>query len=566
MTSLKKRLRNVVEEMAIASGVPVPPIYVMEREQGINAFAAGFQPSDAVVAVTYGTMTGLTRDELQGVVAHEFSHILNNDMAINIKLMGFLHGLLLIGLTGQFIIRFGTGSRHNKGSAPVFLAGLSLLIVGYAGVLCAKLIKASISRSRERLADASAVQFTRNASGLASALKKIGGFSQGSTLQTCHAEEASHMFFGKGTKGSIFSTHPPLTERVRWLDPKFDGVFPTFSPEDLREQLSRFEGAPAEQVEKKNDVVDLFTKPDQIAVTAAVLDAACPPASRPAPPQRPTNPDALIDSIGVPMAHHAEAAQHLIQSIPENIKEYARDPYGSRMLIYALLLDRDDKTRTQQLDLINQHAEPEVSRILKTAVPGLAAVQPEMRLPIVDLSIPALRFLSPTQYAAFSTLVKQLMDADGQVDLFEYALQRVLIHHLEPVFNGNPKPRVTHYYAIRGLTHETSIVLSVLARKGTQNSDEVDAAFLTAAKQIDAPQEKLQLLEEDACSWETLDNALDTLNTASFPIKKQLLAAALVCLMNDREITVEETELFRAISDTLGCPVPPWVTPAKLED
>lgn len=560
----EKRLRNVVEEMAIASGVPVPPVYVMEREKGINAFAAGFHPSDAVVAVTYGTMTGLTRDELQGVVAHEFSHILNNDMAINIKLMGFLHGLLLIGLTGQFILRMGGGSRHSKGSAPIFAAGLSLMIVGYTGVLCAKLIKASISRSRERLADASAVQFTRNAEGLANALKKIGGLSCGSRIRSSHAEEASHMFFGKGTKGSIFSTHPSLTERVRWLEPGFTGDFPTVTPEDLRKQLARFEGAPkAEQPDKKTDVVDLFTKPHHVAVTATVLGSAASPARRPAPSKRPVNPDALIASIGAPMQEHADAAQQLIQSIPETIKDYAREPYGARMLIYALLLDADKTIRDKQLAIIEEQAEPQVSQTLKTALSDMDQIQPGMRLPIIDLSIPALRFLSKNQYTAFRNTAKLLIEADEQVDLFEYALQRVLTHHLDPVFNGKPKPRVTNYYAIRGLTTETSIILSILARKGHENSDEVLGAFRDAAEQIDAPQEQLQLQDENACTWEALDAALDKINTASFQIKKQLLASSLICLMHDREITIEETELFRAIADTLGCPVPPWVSPTQ---
>jgi len=248
----EKRLRNVVEEMAIASGVPVPPVYVLENEKGINAFAAGFSPSDSAVAVTYGTMTGLTRDELQGVVAHEFSHILNNDMRINLNLMGFLHGLLIIGLTGRIILEFAgrgaLGRRRSKDSGQLVLAilaaGVVLMVVGFAGFFFCKLIKASISRSRERLADASAVQFTRNPPGLAGALKKIGGLAEGSRIVSPHAEQASHMFFGNGLRRSIFRTHPALAERVKWLEPGFDGRFEQVTAEDLQRQLARFEGAP----------------------------------------------------------------------------------------------------------------------------------------------------------------------------------------------------------------------------------------------------------------------------------------------------------------------------------
>jgi Zn-dependent protease with chaperone function len=561
----EKRLRNVVEEMAIASGIPVPPVYVMEREKGINAFAAGFSPADSVVAVTYGTMTGLTRDELQGVVAHEFSHILNNDMRININLMGFLHGLLIIGLTGRIIMEFtGRGSvgRRSKDSGQITIAilavGLVLLVVGFTGLFFCKLIKASISRSRERLADASAVQFTRNAAGLANALKKIGGLSAGSRIGSPLAEQASHMFFGKGTKGSMFSTHPPLAARVQWLEPTFDGAFPKVTAEDMRRQLARFENAPPGNEQKKNDLVDLFTQPDKVAVAATILDSVATPQARP------NNPEALLASIGAPMEHHADAARQLIDSIPERVKEYARDPYGARMLIYFLLLDSDEAVRNKQMAIIQQQAEPEVFQTLEKALPDIGKIAPEMRLPIVDLAIPALRFLSAGQYAAFREIVKQLVDADEQVDIFEYALQRVLVHHLDPVFSGKAKPKPANYYAIRGLEKETSIVLSVLARKGHDSREQAAEAFRAAADSIAGKKTNFQLLEEAHCTWQNLDAALDKLNEGSFKVKKWILGAALACLMHDREITVEETELFRAIADTLGCPVPPWVVPAEL--
>jgi Zn-dependent protease with chaperone function len=558
----EKRLRNVVEEMAIASGVPVPPVYVMEREKGINAFAAGFSPADSVIAVTYGTMTGLTRDELQGVVAHEFSHILNQDMRININLMGMLHGLLIIGLTGRVILEFvgrGSTGRRGKDSGQIVLiiliAGFALMVVGFTGFFFCKLIKASISRARERLADASAVQFTRNPTGLANALKKIGGLEAGSRICSPHAEEVSHMFFGNGLRSSMFSTHPPLTERVRWLEPKFNGKFERVTHEDLRKQLSRFEGAPAKVEAEKNDFVDIFTKPSHIAVTTAVLDATSPPAAKP------NSPEALLTSIGTPMEHHADAAKQLIESIPEQVKKQARDPYGARMLIYFLLLDSSEEVRSKQIAIVETQAESEVFHELEKVLANFDSIQPEMRLPLIDLAIPALRFLSKTQYTAFREIVTQLIDADEQCDVFEYALQRVLIHHLDPVFSGQTKPTPINYYAIRGLEKETSIVLSVLARKGHESESDAVAAFHTAAQTITDKKASFLLVNEELCSWESLDNALYKLNEGSFRIKKWVLGAALACLMHDREITVGEVELFRAVADTLGCPVPPWVTP-----
>ena len=564
----EKRLLNVVEEMAIASGIPAPPVYLLGNEKGINAFAAGFSSSTSVIAVTYGTMTGLTREELQGVVAHEFSHILNNDVRLNVGLMGFLHGLLIIGLTGrivmQFVSRGSTRRSRDSWQITLFLlaAGATLLVVGFTGLFFCKLIKASISRSRERLADASAVQFTRNPDGLSAALKKIGGLANGSRLQTAHAEQASHMFFCDGLKNNLFGTHPPLPERIRWLDPHFNGQFPSITYEDLRKQLARFESAPLEKEEKqKADFVDLFTDPGKVAIAATVIGAATPPKAPPGP----NNPEALIATVGAPMQCHADAAKRLIESIPEKAKEYARDPYGARMLVYFLLLDARDDVRERQMTVISERGEPETVRILEEAVPNLNRIQPQMRLPLVDLAIPSLRFLSPEQFETFREIVRLLVYADDRVDVFEYALQRVLRHHLDPLFGRSArKPGPVNYYSIRGLAKETSVVLSVLVRKSTESTEEAEAAFETAAKAIaDSVPVELNLLVEAECTWENFDAALDKINEGSFKVKKWVLGGALAGLMHDRQITVAEVELFRAIADSLGCPVPPWVAPTE---
>jgi hypothetical protein len=247
------------------------------------------------------------------------------------------------------------------------------------------------------------------------------------------------------------------------------------------------------------------------------------------------------------------------------IKEYARDPYGARMLIYFLLLDSDDAIRDKQLAYLKEKAEPAVIQTLEKALQDIEPMKPGQRLPIVDLAIPSLRFLSPGQYAAFRDIVQALIAADEQVDLFEYALQRVLVYHLDPVFSGTRKARPANYFTMRGLERETAIVLSVLARKGSDDPREQAAAFDAAAGKIAAPNAGFRFLGDDECGWECLDAALDQINESSFKVKKWVLGAALACLMHDREITVAEFELFRAISDTLGCPVPPWVAPAKLD-
>jgi hypothetical protein len=506
-------------------------------------------------------MTGLTREELQGVIAHEFSHILNNDMRMNINLMAIIHGLIVIGLIGRILIQFsaqGSRSRSRDSGKAVLVTiggGLLLIIIGSCGMFFASLIKASISRSRERLADASAVQFTRNPSGLANALKKIGGLAAGSQIRSANAVQASHMFFGNGLKNATFNTHPPVADRVRWLEPTFNGEFPRVTYDDLRAQLTRFEGAPRKKKEKQPDVVDLFTNPTSVAVTATVLGATA------APTPKPNNPEALIDSIGQPLQQHADAAKQLIASIPERVKSYARDPHGARMLVYFLLLDPSETIRNKQMTILQAQAEPDVFKTLEAALPNLGKLPHEIRLPIIDLAIPALRFLSPAQYTAFRALVKSLSEADNQIDIFEYALQRVLVRHLDPAFRGAFKRRPTNYYAIRGLEAETSTILSTLAWKGNADPDEAAAAFHAATQKIVAPKTQFEFQPQESCTWEKLDDALERMNEASFKVKKWLLGGALVCLMHDREITLEEVELFRAISDTLDCPVPPWVVP-----
>ena len=236
----ERELQNIVEEMSIASGLRAPAIYILDNEPGINAFAAGFTAEDAVIGVTKGAMQLLTRDELQGMIAHEFSHILNGDMRLNLRLVSWIHGILWIALVGQAVLRGARACVASNSESDLKKAGLGLFFfgsivggiiygLGSMGALFGRLIKSAISRQREFLADAAAVQFTRNPSGLASALKKIGGIAQGSRLQSPLAQEASHMFFGNGLRGSWFgflSTHPSLKKRIKLLDPGFDGRFP----------------------------------------------------------------------------------------------------------------------------------------------------------------------------------------------------------------------------------------------------------------------------------------------------------------------------------------------------
>lgn len=549
----ERRLLNIVEEMAIAAGMTVPPVYVLSREKGINAFAAGYTPHDAVIAVTFGTMTLLTRDELQGVIAHEFSHIFNGDMRLNIHLMGNLAGLLAITLIGRGLFRIRV---RGKGAVYIYLIGGALLAIGSIGLFFGKLIKSAISRPREFLADASAVQFTRNPSGLAGALKKIGGLSRGSELFTPWAEDASHMYFSNGLSGDSFATHPPLDERIRWLEPSFEGKFECVTQESLYQALAASEGAPP------------LTMPPEVYAETRLREAQLRRAaaghkipSSPVAGSLPANPDKLMATIGVPLLGHVQAACQLIAAIPADLKAQARDPYSARAVIYLLLLDQNESVRTNQLNILRGQADQAVFAELDKILPLRDRINSETKLPLLELTIPALKQLSQSQYMPFLADLLALIEADRRVSAFEYALERILMNHLDPLFGGNKNSmRATGYYAFCGVAKEISCVLSVVARLNS----EPEAAFKKAADSVPDVSAKLVLQPEAECSWEKLDAALDKLAGASFYIKKWMLTSALVCLMNDREIKIEEVELFRAIAASLDCPVPPWLAVAKI--
>ena len=234
----EKRLLNVVEEMAIASGISPPTVYVLHGEE-INAFTAGLSIDDAVIGVTKGCMEKLNREELQGVIAHEFSHIFNGDMRLNLQLTAILHGILLIGLIGEFIFRYSgskgsrgaSGRRKGGGGVPYFIIlGAGLAVLGYVGTFLGSLIKANVSRRREYLADATAVQYTRYPRGISGALKKIAYYS--SNIYAPAAEVYSHLYFAEGVS-SLFSnlttTHPPLVKRIKRVEPHWNGKFPDYS-------------------------------------------------------------------------------------------------------------------------------------------------------------------------------------------------------------------------------------------------------------------------------------------------------------------------------------------------
>jgi Zn-dependent protease with chaperone function len=533
-------LLNVVEEMAIAAGTPVPRVFLLDDESAINAFAAGTSPQNAVIGVTRGTIATLSRDELQGVVAHEFSHILNGDMRLNIRLIGILNGILLIATIGYILMRTSSSrSSNNKKGNPLPLVGICLYAIGYIGVFFGHLIKSAVSRQREFLADASAVQFTRLPDGISGALKKIGGFVSGSRLKTPSAEEASHMFFGNGLANpfvQLMATHPPLVERIRRIDPTFNGRFEPTTP----------------AVHTPQDLVDPHTLAARLAgaqgVHAAAVAGVRAFASAPA---------AAVAQVGAPRPVHLEYAASLIASLPAKLASAVQDPLGAAATVYALLLDNEEPdVRRIQLEYLASKADPGAHQETLRLAPFGGEVNAETKLPLVSMVMPTLASLSPKQLAAFRDDVNALIKADKKVSLFEYAVHRLVQKRLLPRLERK-QPAEARFDRLASLASAVSGLLSTLAHSGTRDENQAVHAFELGVEKLQSQSVRVDLLARHQCGLKVVDTALDQLAVATPRIKKRVIEACAACICADHLVTVEEGELLRVISDALDCPMPP---------
>ena len=543
----ERKLLNVVEEMAIASGIPVPQVYVMDEEDGINAFAAGHKPGDATVTVTHGCMRILSRDELQGVIGHEFSHILNGDMRLNLRLMGTIFGILCLAIIGRVLLQTARGGGRGRGQNPLPILGLALLIIGYIGVFFGRLIQAAVSRQREFLADASSVQFTRNPGGITGALKKIGGLGEsGSRLSHAHSEELSHMFFGNGVSEpfiGLLETHPPLTDRIRAFDPNFDGKFP-YVRYDGRDESPEEISKP-----KRTTTPNLFGT----VVGGAILASG----GMDEPPVIKSR--HVLPNVGNPTPLHLEYAVKLRDALPEQIKLSAREPLDSAALIFALLLSADEKERAAQIAEIAKRFSPSVSEKTAALFPDVSKIAAHVHLPIINLALGGLRQLTAEQFQKFSQMLQWLIESDGKIELFEFVLQKIVLRHLDSQFNG-PQKNVIQFYSIKPLVPDCAILLSALANVGSDDAAEIQKAFETGAPYLRAPNAAdLNLLPKENCGVNEIDAALNRLAQAVPTIKKNLIEACVHVVGADGVIVESEAELLRAISDTLDCPMPPFM-------
>jgi len=533
---LRRRLRNVVEEMAIASGMPVPEIYVLEHENGINAFAAGYAPGDAAVAVTRGALELLNRDELQGVIGHEFSHILNGDMRLNIRLMGLLYGIMVIGLAGRVILRGGhygslMSSRRGKGAPVILMIGLGLAILGGIGVFFARAIKAGVSRQREFLADASAVQFTRQSEGLSNALIKIGGLHANSHLQATDPEEVSHMLFSTGMKLSgMFATHPPLTDRIRALNPNFKA-----SDYPVTDELAR---------QTAGDE-DARTAGIHGGVTTAVAGGAIGSLA-----------ESIPAMVGDPENEHVEFATGLRQSVPQLLYDAAHSQESAYLLTVALIMDGSGRHLERQMKLAEERLGPDRARLTKQLYDEIVECGPEYRLPLMEIAFPALKTRPEPQLNYLLELIGRMIDVDGEIDLYEYCFYRILVSNLGQALD--PSRRQKNSRATREPVQRAAIeLLRIVARHGHEGPAEQQRAFVAGTALFGDWGSKYSFAAKHDYSVAVLDTSLDMLLALNGDGKRMLLEAITAVVMSDKQLHVAEAELIRAICASLDCPLPP---------
>jgi Zn-dependent protease with chaperone function len=530
---LKQRLRNVVEEMAIASGVPAPQVYVLEREAGINAFAAGYSPANAAIAVTRGALVNLDRDELQGVVAHEFSHVLNGDMRLSTRLIGLLFGLTVIAMIARTVLRIaprgGRGGRKGGGGiAVIYLAALVVLALGWIGLFFGRLIQAAVSRQRESLADASAIQFTRDPQGLRNALVKIGALGAGSRLLDADAEEVAHLLFAEGI-GRAFATHPPLVERIRAIDPRFQ-------PAEIDEVRRRMADARARaEEEAEREALGAARRAGPFAGAVALAPAA------------------VAGLVANPGTEHVLKAHAVLESLPESFRRAARQPAQAAVLFVALGVDAVPEARERQLAFIREQYGQEHHDAVRAMLPqvdGLSAVQ---RMPALLQVFAALGQLGRAERVELLKCLNGLLVRENRASAFSYALRKLAQVQLQD--NLDPRRRAAGHLSAQGARDALQVLFSALAMQGVADEPAARLAY-EAGMEIMLP--GIHPPYARLAHWPPqLDQALTRIDRLQPAAKNRLVQALAATISHDGQMTVGESELLRAICASVHCPLPP---------
>ena len=529
----ERRVLNVVEEMAIASGLPVPDVYLLRHQRGINALAAGFTPEDAIIALTRGCLDHLSRDELQGVVAHEFSHILYGDTRLKTWMMGLLYGLEYLGdMASELCTKAAKGDPLSLFAGTVVFIFLGVftipfLIVIEIGVLCSLVIRHMLSRQREYLADAAAVQFTRNPDGMAGALRKVGGLTVGSHVFHGAAPYASHFFFSNALSRSIFhvpwlSSHPRLTDRLLRLDPTFNGTFEWIPSSAARIVTARPPLA------------------SRLSTESAATVAA----------------PAIADCLGAPHADHLTEAGRLLAAIPVVLADASRTDMGAQAVLAALVMSADAAVREAQLRIIREHADAGVAAAVDQILVAIPTFDLDRRLPLAAMAIRSLHGLASKEISLFRKMLSALIAADRKVDLFEFALQRMIDRRTAPRAGRRAIPRLRRR-SLSALIPTCRTLISCLAQWGSRDDNSRNTAYQRGMRSLPEIHAVPGRLPADACTLAAVDKALTQLLAAGLPDRKRVLDACVACVAADNRVSIHEAELLQAIAATLDLPLTP---------
>ena len=504
-----RRLRNIIEEMAIAASVPVPEVYVLEQEPAINAFAAGQTPANAAITVTRGALDQLTRDELQGVIGHEFSHIVNGDMRLNVQLMGAIFGLLVIAVIGRMMFYFAPrgGDRDRRGGGLGWVGvGLAVMALGYIGLMAGRILQAAVSRQRERLADGSAVQFTRNTDGLKGALMKIAASEYGSRFVAADAEQVAHMLFAPGME-RIFATHPPLLERIRELDPHFDPA----AIERLAARPQTAQSADAPVVRGASEAAGAGAGASTNAGASAFAGAA---------------------AVGAASATTPGSPAH------------------ARALVLALLASRDPAVRQAQGQLLAQRCGATDLDAINAAGAQAGSLAPLQRLPTLLTLFPSLRRLPRIERQKLAALVQDLIHLHAGIEVFEFCLGLLLGTLLtDEMLAQAPHGDLT----LERAAAPVQVLFCTLARCGSSDEAEIRAAYDAGIRGVLARPAAYATYDD----WpQRTSDALGQLEQLR-PQDKQVLIEGLArAVAADGRLAVEEGELLRTTCALLHCPMP----------
>jgi Zn-dependent protease with chaperone function len=536
-----RRYVNVVAEMSIASGVPMPRLFVLEQEPGINAFAAGYTPADAAITATGGALNTLNRDELQGVIGHEFSHILNGDMRLNIRLIGLLNGILLLGLIGLRILAFGGGGRNrrdNNGNV-ILLVALAMMVLGFVGQFFASIIKAAVSRQREWLADASSVQFTRQTAGLEGAFKKIAGLPTGSALRNAHgASQVSHMLFGEGGSsfGQLFATHPPLFARIKALDPSFD-------PKQVEQLAQQWQAQPPNGLNE--DAARGLVEP------AAGAPVAPAPAAGGA-----VVPAQVAARVGTVTGEAVDRGAALSGALPDAVRRLAAQPSTAVPLVLALLLHGEPALRGRQLETITARLDAHHAQAAEQLADQVRGLPAELRLPLLDLAAPVVTARPDVALQALLATLGELALTDARLSLFEYCLTRLVAGYVRDAQDPSARSKPGRA-RIAGARDAALNLLAALAAVGNDDDTAAARAF-SAGVSVLLPGEQVGYAPPPD-EWRRLDAGWTALDALAPQDKSRLVQAMVAAVRDDGVLTLHEAELLRAACRLVHCPLPPFV-------